>query len=98
VVVTWKERHAGEARPLPSRERGSGGPEKRIFFPADQTATENSTVWLELAGGRVSLKHCSDLLEDFLETISRMESEYLRAAMEGHDTPAQSSAGPRLAL
>ncbi|GCB47493.1 hypothetical protein SNL152K_4798 [Streptomyces sp. NL15-2K] len=46
----------------------------------------------------MSLKHCSDLLEDFLETISRMESDYLRAAVEGHDTPAQPSAGPRLVL
>lgn len=30
-----------------------------------------------------SITHCSDLLEDFLKTISRMEREYLRAAMEG---------------
>jgi hypothetical protein len=27
--------------------------------------------------------HCSDLLEDFLKTISQMESEYLQASMEG---------------
>ncbi|MFI7408551.1 hypothetical protein ACIBU0_07795 [Streptomyces sp. NPDC049627] len=37
---------------------------------ADQTAAEGIT-------------HCSDLLEDFLKTISRMEREYLRAALEG---------------
>ncbi|MFE5816245.1 hypothetical protein [Streptomyces sp. NPDC056479] len=30
-----------------------------------------------------SITHCSDLLEDFLKTIGRMEREYLRAAMEG---------------
>jgi hypothetical protein len=30
-----------------------------------------------------SITHCSDLLEDFLKTISRMEREYLRAALEG---------------
>jgi hypothetical protein len=33
------------------------------------------------------LMHCSDLLEDFFATISRMESEYLQAAMAGW--PAQ---------
>ncbi|MFI6054464.1 hypothetical protein ACIBCO_30780 [Streptomyces violascens] len=33
------------------------------------------------------LVHCSDLLEDFFATISRMESEYLQAAMAGW--PAQ---------
>ncbi|MET9966522.1 hypothetical protein ABZZ80_11575 [Streptomyces sp. NPDC006356] len=37
---------------------------------ADQTAAQ-------------SITHCSDLLEDFLKTISRMEREYLRAALEG---------------
>lgn len=30
-----------------------------------------------------SITGCSDLLEDFLRAISRMESEYLRAALEG---------------
>jgi hypothetical protein len=30
-----------------------------------------------------SITHCSDLLEDFLKTISRMEREYFRAALEG---------------
>jgi hypothetical protein len=35
------------------------------------------------------LMHCSDLLEDFFATISRMESEYLQAAMA--DWPAQSA-------
>ncbi|MGC9540050.1 hypothetical protein [Streptomyces sp. UG1] len=39
---------------------------------ADQTAAE-------------SITHCSDLLDDFLKTISRMEREYLRAAMEGEN-------------
>ncbi|WP_438293592.1 hypothetical protein [Streptomyces sp. HUAS TT7] len=29
------------------------------------------------------LMHCSDLLEDFFATISRMESEYLQAATAG---------------
>jgi hypothetical protein len=42
----------------------------RSLQAADQTAAEGIT-------------HCSDLLEDFLKTISRMEREYLRAAMEG---------------
>ncbi|EGX58555.1 hypothetical protein SZN_16997 [Streptomyces zinciresistens K42] len=37
---------------------------------ADQTAAQSVT-------------YCSDLLEDFLKTISRMEREYLRAAFEG---------------
>ncbi|MFJ7075570.1 hypothetical protein [Streptomyces sp. NPDC098781] len=37
---------------------------------SDQTAAE-------------SITQCSDLLEDFLKTISRMEREYIRAAMEG---------------
>jgi len=42
----------------------------RSLQAADQTTAEGIT-------------HCSDLLEDFLRTISRMESEYLRATMEG---------------
>jgi hypothetical protein len=42
-----------------------------------------STVGLEPAGGRVGLMHCSDLLEEFLATISRMQNEYLQAATEG---------------
>ncbi|GHH23574.1 hypothetical protein GCM10018780_73120 [Streptomyces lanatus] len=42
----------------------------RSFQAADQTAAD-------------SITHCSDLLDDFLKTISRMEREYLRAAMEG---------------
>lgn len=32
------------------------------------------------------LMHCSDLLEDFLATISRMEREYLQAAAKGWQT------------
>ena len=78
--MTLKERYAGKGHPLLSHQGGSGEPEQRIFVSADQADTESSTVWLESAGGRACLKHCSDLLEDFLETISRMESEYLRAA------------------
>ncbi|KUL20616.1 hypothetical protein [Streptomyces regalis] len=42
----------------------------RLRQAADQTTAE-------------SITHCSDLLDDFLRTISRMENEYLRAAMEG---------------
>jgi hypothetical protein len=30
-----------------------------------------------------SITYCSDLLDDFLRTIGRMEREYLRAAREG---------------
>ncbi|WP_329464513.1 hypothetical protein [Streptomyces sp. NBC_01431] len=33
--------------------------------------------------GWAGLTHCSDLLEDFFATISRMEREYLQAAAEG---------------
>ncbi|QOV36806.1 hypothetical protein IM697_43810 [Streptomyces ferrugineus] len=44
----------------------------RSLQAADQTAAESVT-------------HCSDLLDDFLKTISRMEREYLRAAMEGEN-------------
>lgn len=40
------------------------------FRAADQTSAE-------------SITGCSDLLEDFLRAIGRMESEYLRAALEG---------------
>ncbi|MDC0767594.1 hypothetical protein [Streptomyces sp. HD] len=42
----------------------------RSLQVADRTTTE-------------SITHCSDLLEDFLRTISRVESEYFRASMEG---------------
>jgi hypothetical protein len=51
------------------RHAGEGGP-FRSRQAADQTTGESVT-------------HCSDLLEDFLRTIGRMESEYLRASMEG---------------
>jgi hypothetical protein len=51
------------------RYAAEGGP-LRFRQAADQTTAE-------------SITHCSDLLEDFLRTISRMESEYLRASMEG---------------
>jgi hypothetical protein len=33
--------------------------------------------------GAESITGCSDLLDEFLRAISRMESEYLRAALEG---------------
>jgi hypothetical protein len=95
VVVTWKQKHAGEAHPLLSHQSASGEPEQRILSPADQPATESSTVCDESAGGRVSFKHCSDLLEDFLKAISRMESEYLRAATEDHDTVSAVAARPK---
>ncbi|MFI6683145.1 hypothetical protein [Streptomyces sp. NPDC050485] len=42
-----------------------------------------STVGLEPADGMMDLMHCSDLLAEFLATISRMQNEYLQAATEG---------------
>jgi hypothetical protein len=95
VVVTRKERHAGEVSPLLAHQGGSGEQEQRIFSSDDQIATESSTGGLELTDGRAGLKHCSDLFEGFLRTISRMESEYLQAATEGHDTASTIAARPK---
>lgn len=58
---------------------------------AARATMESSSVGLESVGGRVSLRHCSDLLEDFLETISRMESEYLRATLGGRSAQGSHS-------
>ncbi|GGN61821.1 hypothetical protein GCM10011579_028450 [Streptomyces albiflavescens] len=39
--------------------------------------------------------HCSDLLEDFLKTISRMENEYLQASIEGIGITSAAADGPK---
>ncbi|MCX4453856.1 hypothetical protein OG585_14280 [Streptomyces sp. NBC_01340] len=40
--------------------------------------------WLDTVDGRTRLEHCADLLEEFLKAMNRMETEYLRAAWDGH--------------
>jgi hypothetical protein len=95
MAVNLKEMHATEARPPLPQRGGSSQPEQRIFSSADQIPTAAGSTWLEMANGRVQLQHCSDLLEDFLDAISRMENEYLRAALEGHGTASAIAAQPR---
>ncbi|MDR3082456.1 MAG: hypothetical protein LBV60_16275 [Streptomyces sp.] len=43
----------------------------------DQIPGRSGTLWCDPADGDARLKGCSDLLEDFLKTISEMESEFL---------------------
>lgn len=50
----------------------------------DMHVNETRSVWLDFADGRAHLEHCADLLEEFLKAMSRMESEYQRAALDGH--------------
>ncbi|BBC34949.1 hypothetical protein SGFS_062430 [Streptomyces graminofaciens] len=64
----------------------------RTFPSGDQTATQGSAVWLELADRRMSIEYYSDLLEDFLETINRMEGEYRRAASGRNKTTSTQDA------
>ncbi|WP_159039685.1 hypothetical protein [Streptomyces sp. TP-A0356] len=47
--------------------------------PEDQIPVGGGTLWHESISGDALLKGCSDLLEDFLEKIGDMQSEYLRA-------------------
>lgn len=48
--------------------------------PKDMHAND----WLDTVDGRTRLEHCADLLEEFLKAMNRMETEYLRAAWDGH--------------
>lgn len=88
--MAWKNRHGLETRPAGSLEgvKADGAPEASEQpgcpqRPLSQVSSHGvqGGVWLN-RNARDDLQHCSDLLEELLEALRQMETEY-RVSLEG---------------